>query len=381
MKHIIAMIAVLLGGPHYLAASCTPIASTVGTNAWSILDVSHALICESADHVITQTGIPFTITEPGIYVLGENIVDPDGTISPIIDIQSDDVVLDLMGKNLLTTRSNNAGTMIEAVNRRNITIQNGTLGIIANPAATFFVEYFMIDFSNTTGITLKNLTINGSEDLDFEPSVQLNSCIGVTIRNCILHHLVFIDSDSLGRDIVIRDCACFNGPTNITILANNQVSHRIFASGTRDISLQAGISFSSAFGAGVIRNVYLTKYDLTLAKMVGIDCSTYGGEIVLSSLGQHGVIYKCQSGRRGGSTAIIEGIELNNASAISCTTTNNRVPGFRGVGSISTITNCYATNNQSGFNNFTGVFLGAVTTLPITGTATFWGNVQDFPIL
>lgn len=71
------------------------------------------------------SSLPYSISAPGAYYLGGNLSYP-GT-GNAITINSDDVTLDLMGFNLISTANPPNATGIYINNRTNVEIRNGTL--------------------------------------------------------------------------------------------------------------------------------------------------------------------------------------------------------------------------------------------------------------
>ena len=74
------------------------------------------------------TSVPFTVSQSGVYCLDRNLTTAAGA-SHAIQISADDVTIDLNGYTLSGsggTSTTTVGIAASGVNRRNITVRNGT---------------------------------------------------------------------------------------------------------------------------------------------------------------------------------------------------------------------------------------------------------------
>jgi hypothetical protein len=76
--------------------ACTPHAATLGQTIWTSLDQIKSISGVSAPaNIIYQSNIPYTISAPGTYSVGQDLTSTDA--NPVITIASPNVVLNLQG--------------------------------------------------------------------------------------------------------------------------------------------------------------------------------------------------------------------------------------------------------------------------------------------
>jgi len=112
------------------------------------------------------TAIPMAITVQGVYCLKGNLATSLAT-SSMIDIQTNNVTIDLNGFKLggLAAGAGTISTGIHALNRKNITIRNGSirgfrLGIffnqtVANASSGHLIEDMLLDGNRIFGISVR----------------------------------------------------------------------------------------------------------------------------------------------------------------------------------------------------------------------------------
>lgn len=114
--------------------------------------------------------LPFTITQPGSYVLSKNLTAESG-LGIIVDASN--VLIDLKGFSLTCGSNDNPNTGIEvAASSSNVTIQNGTI----------------VGFSPTVVLygpeaTVQNLKLENDQSGDGIDAIETTSC---TIQDCLI---------------------------------------------------------------------------------------------------------------------------------------------------------------------------------------------------
>ena len=130
--------------------------------ALSVVWSSHA----HADSCTPISSIPFVITSPGSYCV-TSYLRTDQVWGSAIDIQSDDVVVDLTygGLDDLAAGVDTHATGISAIDRNNITIQNGT---IRGFAYGISLENSAPDFANTSGNVVDSMLLELNRSVAME---------------------------------------------------------------------------------------------------------------------------------------------------------------------------------------------------------------------
>jgi len=156
---------------------------------WTILQkINDSLGCEN---LIFQSDIPLVITQPGLYCLAEDI---SSSATIIIDVQTDDAVIDLQ-MNTISGDGNNSAIQF-APSQANLNVKNGS---IINASLG-------IDGEDNTSVLIQNII--------FECNIALNfdGCSRFSIENCIS----YFSSEGVrifgGNDGLIENCKFYGGP-------------------------------------------------------------------------------------------------------------------------------------------------------------------------
>lgn len=381
-----------------LYGACTPIASTVGTSAWQIADTTLALMAEHESHIITNTNIPYPITEPGYYVLGEDIVDTSTNLFTVA-IFIDNVTLDLNNKSI--SRPTGTAESIVTVNYdptknnfaqtfppiRNIIVKNGSL-ILNEPLGTVRTEHMLV--ANVHGISIKNIaiidnylpistqisgiTISSSTDI-YLKNIIINgfhsTYFGVFNRGTIAKNIHYLGKrntfeggitfQGADRNIVLLDSTSHFGNSCITInTARNVVFKRCIANNS---ARSGGISTSS-------------MSNFLVEDCIAMNCGASNFNINGVGTDESVIAFKCISIKGGFFASSNDGgFRGFNASVISCES-NENIRGYRRTGSVNrfTLVNCSAHNNSGG--NFVNILNPSVTTTSID-EGTFWHNFSS----
>lgn len=175
----------------------TILADIQGTITECCTDILNTLTNCGMPMAITQAMIPFTITEPGLYCVAENL---DGTgFAQTIRIESDNVVLDLNQHQVL----NLVGSSINpALGVSNIVIKNGA---IRNAAIGISVQ------ANNVIIEDVLFYQTGLDDILLNGLVEDTPIQNISIINCqFFNGFIGIELGSNPvNDVIIQECKLF----------------------------------------------------------------------------------------------------------------------------------------------------------------------------
>lgn len=184
------------------AMTCNPCLSPVGETVWKQLDRLLAGQCVGTP--IRQSDVPFTITQPGIYSLCEDLVATQEAIDfeAIIFITgTHDVVLNLAGHSITLDPGNQLFSGILVFNTFRLVVCNGSLIV---PEAVigpdfFLLEIFPIFYIVSRGAMFHDLHFYGASSNPNRSTVDpkmssvyaltLNQCHDVAVSDCIFNHI------------------------------------------------------------------------------------------------------------------------------------------------------------------------------------------------
>ncbi len=249
---------------------------------------------------VTTGLIGYTISQPGNYTLSENIMPPSGNTTAIIQIDSDDVVLDLAGHTLNGTNVTGKGIIIN--NKKNVTIKNGHLNNIQN-----------INIHSATGslnIRLEKLTLtNPGTTTD----IQIES------NTTTLEDIIISGGGSSGTAI---NCANSTNSLIFKKLRISNVAGKGIAFGTSCYNIKldgltidtcTGTNNALSFGANCY-DILIQKYRLTNSSS---DALSIGNGCYGIILDEGAITYTTGSGITLGSDT--HGIRISNLSITGCT--------------------------------------------------------------
>ena len=152
-------------------------------------------IANSGQAVTTITAVPYTISSPGIYVLGNNVTFTGSGSMPAIMINANNVLLDLNGNTLgnFVAGPATGAFGIQFTFHQNLVLQNGTI-------QGFSEGFFSQQSSN---IVIDNVNFYGI--ISF--AVASNSDHGIIIRNCQFNGIGYsstgavLNSSAVGIDV------------------------------------------------------------------------------------------------------------------------------------------------------------------------------------
>ncbi len=309
----------------------------IGENLWQmnyresitlddILDTT--TLCCNCDFFITQADIDlnsggYTITQPGNWCLGENII----TTQPIVIENMTGVTFDLKGRSI---RSSTTGSfadptgIIDVKNSSDIVIKNGY--IVGLDLGTFADRRSGVRFLQSTDCSVQNIAAQFLASVDN---------IGTTEGNFAF----FVNS---GHDIQFRDCTA-TGPFlyGFSLLGNNCVIENCEVSHFSGYLISGPLTVS---GLG-----YWLFGDDNYVQ----NSTSMGGEAqpTFASAGSNGFILE------GDRNVVVECVALNHKNNFEAPSTVSGGSGFYVSGDNCQISNCISANNdQYGiFNSGSGL--------------------------
>lgn len=217
---------------------------------------------------ISSGAIGYTITNPGNYMLSESITPTAGSATALIQINTDDVVLDLGGHTLNGTNVTGKGILISG--RKNITICNGHLDSIQGISLHITAE------SSNVRIDTMTFTSPGST-----ADIQLDS------NSTKLSNITIIGNGSLGNSIN------FSNTLNDIILENIRISNiaaKAISIGTSSYNIRLkNIEIDTCSGTNNGITIGTTCYDI-LCDGIRLSNTSSDGFVIGNSC--YGIIVK-----------------------------------------------------------------------------------------
>lgn len=345
--------------------ACTPHASTVGESIWKLLD--RALSVSSANKVIYQTDVPYTISSSGAYSVGEDLTNT-GTAN-VITVTNSSALLDLQGHAIIASANANNAIVASGGLIRNGFIMNFPVGFYVQ-ADTPVIE--ALDFiSCTTGIAT-----------GINRNIFAKYC---TSSSCATFHAHTSSIPIFTSSLIIQNCDIFN--CNDSAFNYRGASGAIIDQCTVQQSasiltanLSRGVLFSGCSFSNITNNGMVFSDSLQINLIWGLHVrycqfdGIQGSAISLASGTQWAIIRDSIFSNITG-TAIAIGSSTSYHAILRCRF--NNINGI-GISDISTTSSVYS-------NFFSGVgtpFAGGV---PISRTPTnvnnnkvnFWQNIVD----
>jgi len=304
---------------------------------WTILEkINQGLGC---DFVIRQDDLPVTISEPGVYCVTEPLSSSDAIM---IDIQSDNVVLDLKNNQIMGTLSGSTGnTVIRVSDASKVAIQNGVItmaeqAILVEDGASNVLIDSIITFTTEIAMELNNA--REIEISDCVINVTNRGIQGTNVQDAQILHCTVQDETGTGSG----EGFDFSGSQNICYKECS--------------ALQMGIGFSS-------EQVATEYFGWCVAKGNSSDGFSFNTTNTL-------IVQNCQSIGNGGDG-------FTSFQANQSQFTSNSAIGNTGVGISNSGGNALYYNNVS-LENTGGNFSGVDTNLVKQPSATtgFYTNVS-----
>ncbi len=362
---------------------------TPGETITNILDRVQTSLC--ADVVIYQEDIPYTITKPGAYKLGEFITNNSDT--PAITIASNDVLLDLgcHGINQVKSAGVVTRSAIFANGFNRITIRNG--GILMSGPLTSAVTNG-INLQSGEGFLLYDLFISG-QNLDGQ-CVSIFNSIHVELNNIFMQDV----NTGIVFDVVegfrLYSCYVTHTGTGYLFLATQDGTCTYCVVTDAIVTLAGnpggpgfnigngatqpqGIYFDSCTAESINTTGFLVNgtiaslaLDIVFRNCTAISCGTDGFSAINS---QRTTFEYCQAQHCGltlatgnGFTVINDGVAAN---IINCSSIRNANHGYSVTGSTNVFSS-YGSNNPGG--NFNGVNPLFIAITPVG--ANYWLNLS-----
>ena len=244
----------------------------------------------------------FNITNPGNYMLSESVTPTSGNATAIIQISTDDVVLDLAGHSLNGSTIATTGKGILINGRKNITIKNGNLNSIPGinlhvTAGSSNVRLEALTITNPGTANDIQLDRNSSKLSDITIVGGGTSGIGVSIANNL-------------NDITLEDIRISNVLGKAINIGNSCYNVRITDT---DIDTCTGTSIGISVGT--------TCYDILIESLRLSNITNDGINIGTSCYGitlKNGYITNC-AGLGVNLNSDTHGIQLSNLTITGCT--------------------------------------------------------------
>ncbi len=249
---------------------------------------------------INQSNVPFTISTPGSYCVVEGLAAVSAASSPLINITSDNVVLDLNDQIITGAGLAPIGIRINANN--NVIIRNGSL-------IRFTINALQVN-QNSQQIQLNNI-IAINNNVGFSATGMLRS----SFQNCAA---------------ILSTQAGFFITNGVGVNTQNCVFQQCYSFGNSGIG--SGLGF---FLNGCI-NCFFPN------------CIAYANGVngFVQTNCQHIIYQNCISSGNGGFGF---SIASNNTTLQNCFADNNRLAGFRLLGNQIRVSQCQAEDNENGF--------------------------------
>lgn len=297
------------------SSECTPHASTMGESVW--VQLARTLSVSSADKLIYQSDVPYTITAPGAYGVGENLTN-EGS-SPVINITGSagggGVILDLHNHSIVASvdattaiQASSISNAVQVVNGiidgfpigtsscriiRDMMFVNcttgisngylivrsdgyscGTFFIVTSSAGAGFAGWLRgckifssttsaITIQSTQGITIDSCLIAGGAGINI-----INESSGCIIRSCVIENMVGNAITVVsGYSHAIVDCLLTGGVNGIVI--NNTATINPANPLIRDCVIShysgTGISIDSAITTGSITGCTISDTNIGIS--------------------------------------------------------------------------------------------------------------------
>lgn len=163
--------------------TCNPCLASIGESVWTLCDRLLATQCVGT--TIRQSDVPFTITEPGIYSLCEDLLStaPGSTIV----INSDDVLLNL-ACHAITVTQVAAGQHIGInINGNRVAVGNGRMIAQEDPAAGL-ANVRLISMSGVREVIVDNINFFGTSDPESGFDIGSTAIgVGTNSTNVVVH--------------------------------------------------------------------------------------------------------------------------------------------------------------------------------------------------
>jgi parallel beta-helix repeat protein len=287
------------------------------------------------------TSLPFTISQPGSYILNSNLTGVGGGQSGII-VTTNNVTIDLQGFELVGVPGSGHGITHLSGSQSGLTVRNGTVR-----------NWGQLGISAGLGLSVDGVSFKANNGGVFGGD-------GATLTNCRIEGSIGTSS-ILGNRAVVSKCTFdSNGPgcntcPGIQVGQDSTVTESI-ASNNGGIEIQAGdrstIENCVADGAGGT----VTGIDVGASAIVrGCTAANNGAEI---AAGDRSLIEACVAdGWTGSARGPGGGVVVGTASVVrGCTVANNANGGIVVVGANNRIE-----GNHVRANSINGIYVGATT--------------------
>lgn len=329
-------------------ASCTYLAGTPGETSWKLADQIRAAVSgynTAGDdvYIVTQSDLPLTINNSGVYRVIENLVQ-DGT-ADAITIQSTNATIDFGGHTLtqrLSAVTNRSAIAITGNLAYNLVITNGTILLDNGGALPGALSPYGISRLNTVTniqqrIFIRNMSIHGD----------------IAATGNRLGYCIYLEEITEGT---IENCVCNQAEHGI-FLGDVETATQFYLSHNLITNVsQSGITLMTGSAVHCVSNWVINCQGIGYNVLNGYNDVVFEECVCLGST--NGFNLDASTTRISLKGCILKGIS---GTAIQGNSATQHI-----------VTNCSVTNSGT---DYAGAFVG-VTFLPAnTNTANYWMNL------
>ncbi len=273
---ILYSLVISIGITESIHGSCTShTALSVGTSIWKQAD--DLLSAHGANRVIFSSNIPYTISGPGAYAVGETLTATSS--SPVIINNFPDVTIDLKGHSIIGGAGSTAGISVGPSGSTHIC--NGIISGFSAPSSAIYLNAsqatiieditFINDAMAITATTIsRGLTIRNCSFVGTLTAISLNTVSNVSIHDCQDTGSLFTFASSssaiaienidksLGSSLIsfnnvsrstIIDCNHIGATTSLSFVnsRNNIISYCSWMNATANVISLTGTSTGNVF--------------------------------------------------------------------------------------------------------------------------------------
>ncbi len=232
---------------------------------------------------INQSNVPFTINTAGNYCVVENLTTPIGIPSPLITINSNNVVLDLNNQLLSGGGLRANAILVNAFN--NVIVQNGSLrqftgnALQINQNAQNLQINNIIAIANNVGFSATGILRSSFKNcvalLNVQAGFFITNGIGINVQNCIFQHCYSFGNSGIGtgQGFVFNGCVncflpnCIAYSNAINGFAQTNCQHMIYQNCISSGNAQFGFSILS--NNTTLQNCFADNNGLTGFRLQG----------------------------------------------------------------------------------------------------------------
>ncbi len=175
-----------------LYGACTPHVAKVNQSVWKLAD--EILSVKGANKVIYQSDIPYAITTPGEYAIGEMLT---STWSPVITVAAPNVTIDFKGMAIVSSPT---GVLVQ---NEQIVIRDGIIDQAETAISIENTSNVVIDTMYIFSPVSRGINVLGSSDIAIVNSyittgnIALDTATNVSVDTCVANTFFITDCSSI----------------------------------------------------------------------------------------------------------------------------------------------------------------------------------------